>query len=215
MDESGLVSGGDLSGPLSNAQVSEAGLTVGGDLTGTAANAQIGSGVVGPNEIADGVRPFVIGAEELGTAATNEVGEPDLGEQNGFPAVLFDGAANETLDLIVPVPDDLDGTGFVRSSLWFSAPADGTVRWTAGIARLVPGSTDTLAGATNGSTATMNAPILNGRVVKAVSSGAGLSSTAPGDLFRVQITRDAVSGTDNIAADAALLAVEVRFDTVR
>jgi hypothetical protein len=215
VNEAGLTPGGDLSGTVANAQVNESGLTPGGDLTGSLASAQIGSGSVGAAEIADTNREYFFPASTIGTGATNDAGEPDIGTISGVPAILFDPTTNETLTLTVPVPTELNSARSVVTTWHFASPVAGTVRWANDTAAIDTDSGATLSGASVGGTGTSQVNV-GADELRSVGGGGTVGGASSGDLVRIRITRDVANAGDNINAnDVALLAVTVEFSTTR
>lgn len=137
--------------------------------------------------------------------------------RNLHPVLDFDGSADEEAVFSGVLPRHYAGGGLtVRLFVAFTSATAGTSRWQAAIERIDASSLDIDADSfasflSNG----VAAPGTSGHVVTcdiAFTSGAEMDSLAAGEAFRLKIRRDAdgTSGTDDIATDAELRAVEIR-----
>jgi hypothetical protein len=210
------AAGGDLSGSYPDPQVQESGLAAGGDLAGsTLSNAQIGAETVGAAEIANDFDSTVIPASEVGPTATDGAGEPDIGENSGYPALLFDQNVDEDANLIVRVPDDYTGSGCLIDYLW-SAPATGNVSWQMKMTELTPNDGETLPGTFFLDSGSTDGSPVPGNVLVRTSFPCFATAPSPGDLIRLEVGRNGLTQpSDNLPDDAALHLVDVRWPTTR
>ena len=139
---------GDLSGAYPDPPVQEAGLTAGGDLSGPLSNAQIGADTVDDAEIVNGLASIVIPASEVTEDLYDDVGEPDFDTATGFPALAFNDTQAENLDLITSLPFvGYEGESCAVRLVW-SAANTGSVSWQVNFTELSPNAGETIAGAT-------------------------------------------------------------------
>jgi len=137
--------------------------------------------------------------------------------RNSRPVLDFDGTADEEAVFTAVLPRHYAGGGLTAALLVaFTSATSGTSRWQAAIERVdVDGlDTDTDSFASFQSNG-LTAPGVSGRVGLceiALTPGSQMDSLVAGELFRLRIRRDAdgTSGTDDIATDAELVAVELR-----
>lgn len=136
--------------------------------------------------------------------------------RNGHPVLDFDAAADEIAIFSGVLPRNYAGGGItIKLHLMATSATSGTSRWLTAIERMDTGTdldADSFATANSAgvaSTGTAGAPF-NLDIVH--TSGAQMDSLAAGDPFRLKVTRDAdgTSGTDDMAGDAELVAVEIR-----
>lgn len=139
-----------------------------------------------------------------------------LDTRNAHPVLDFDDSADEAAVFRGVLLRGYQGGGITVRIIWMATSATtGTVRWAAFIERDDTGtdldsssfaSAQTVGASTN---ATSGIPTYTDI---AFTAGAQMDSLAAGEMFRVNITRDAdgTTGTDNMAGDAELLAIEIR-----
>jgi len=125
----------------------------------------------------------------------------------------FDATTNETTYFIGKMPQQYAG-GSVDVILTFSSVAtSGDVDWDVSFARLAEDDID-IDSVSFGSATSIDGTSVNatsGKLMIAtatITSGANMNSVVAGDMFVLQITRDATSDTS--ASDAELLGVEIR-----
>lgn len=140
---------------------------------------------------------------------------PDL--RNLHPVLDFDGSTDEEAVFSGVLPRHYAGGGLtVRVFAAFTSATTGSCRWQGAIERIDASSLDIDADSfTSFQSVGVSAPGTSGQVITgdiAFTSGANMDSLAAGEAFRLKIRRDAdgTSGTDDIATDAELLAVEIR-----
>lgn len=131
----------------------------------------------------------------------------------------FDAATDEMLTFQFEMPQDYS-SGSTVSLLWTANATTGTCRWAAKIGAVTASDVDTpvehaLATAVTGGTATnaTEARRLNSTTLDLTGN---LDSAAAGDLCFLMVYRDAdgTSGTDDLAVDAELITVALRYTTV-
>jgi hypothetical protein len=138
--------------------------------------------------------------------------------RNAHPALDFDGATDEEAVFTGVLPRNYAGGGLtVYCHVAFTSATSGSGRLQADIERMDASSLDIDADSFTGSfqSAGVTAPGTSGQIVVgsiAFTSGAQMDSLAAGEPFRLKIRRDAdgTSGTDDIATDMELLAVEIK-----
>lgn len=137
--------------------------------------------------------------------------------RNAHPVLDFDGSTDEEAVFTGVLPRNYAGGGLTITTWWAATSAtSGSFRVQAAIERMDENSLDIDADSfpafqSGGGTA----PGTSGRldaVAVAFTNGAQMDSLAVGEPFRLKIRRDAdgTSGTDDIATDMELVAVEVR-----
>lgn len=136
--------------------------------------------------------------------------------RNAHPVLDFDDSADESAIFRGVLLRGYQGGGITVRLVWAATSATtGTCRWSVAIERDDTGtdldsssfaSAQTVGASTN---ATSGIPTYTDI---AFTAGAQMDSLAAGEMFRVNITRDAdgTTGTDNMAGDAELLAIEIR-----
>jgi hypothetical protein len=133
--------------------------------------------------------------------------------RNGHPVLDFDPSSRESAIFTAVLPRHYAGGGITARLIWCST-ATGDVVFDTSIERLEDGGTDIDADSyATANTVTAAAPATSG-VLKytdiAHTSGAQMDSLAAGEAFRFKIERDTTDAADTMAADAELLAVELR-----
>lgn len=137
--------------------------------------------------------------------------------RNSHPTLDFDGGTDEEAVFTGILPANYSGLGLdIRIFCAFTSATTGSVRWQAAIERIDASSLDIDADSfASFQSAGGSAPGTAGQVIVVtvvLSSGANMDSLVAGEMYRLKIRRDAdgTSGTDDIATDAELLAVEVQ-----
>lgn len=133
--------------------------------------------------------------------------------RNGHPTLVFDGSTNWSTIFTAIMPEHYTDGG-LTIDLYFSVVGiTGDVDWDVAIERIALSSQDIDAdgfAAVNSIDGT-SVPGTSGHVVVATVTfvtGADMDSVVAGDLFRLQVTRDAASDVDN--TDAELLGIHVK-----
>ena len=140
-----------------------------------------------------------------------------LDTRNAHPTLDFDGATDEEAVFTSILDRKYAGGGLtINIHCAFTSATSGSVRWQAAIERIDASSLDIDADSfaafqSGGGTA----PGTSGQVIVVavtMTSGAQMDSLAVGESYRLKIRRDAdgTSGTDDIATDAELIAVELK-----
>lgn len=132
---------------------------------------------------------------------------------NARPALAFDAATDESAQWTFVAPQGLTGTLSAVLSLIGNAAGTNSTYWQVSIEAVTSAdATDLDAGDSFGTANTGNVPMpaTQGHMVQLSITLTNADSIAAGDYVRVRVTRDADNGSDNFAADAFLLAVEIR-----
>ncbi len=138
-----------------------------------------------------------------------------IDQRNQHPVLDFDGATNESAVFSAVMPRSYAGSGltvYIHYSM--STETSNDIDWDVDFERIGDGSQDV---DSDGFTGAPNS--VDGTTVPATSglvdivnvtftNGADMDSIAVGELFRIKITRDAVSDTST--GDAELHAVEIK-----
>lgn len=137
--------------------------------------------------------------------------------RNGHPVLDFDGATDEEAVFTGIMPRNYGGNGLtVYLHVMFTSATSGNAYWQAAFERMDDASLDTDAdsfaafqGAAGNPNGTSGAMTL---VTITFTSGAQMDSLAAGEAFRLKVHRDAdgSTGTDDVATDAELVAVEIK-----
>ena len=138
--------------------------------------------------------------------------------RNAHPALDFDGATDEEAVFTGVLPRNYAGGGLtVYCHVAFTSATSGSGRLQADIERMDASSLDIDADSFTASfqSTGVTAPGTSGQIIVGTitfTSGAQMDSLAAGEPFRLKIRRDAdgTSGTDDIATDMELLAVEIK-----
>lgn len=138
---------------------------------------------------------------------------PALTFINGRPALAYDAATQETAYWTIVAPQGLSGTLSCVLTLIGNAAGTNSTYWEVAIEAVTSADAVDLDSAT--SFGTVNAgnvamPATQGHMVQVSITLTNADSIAAGDYVRVSIARDADNGSDNFAADAYLLAAEIR-----
>lgn len=137
--------------------------------------------------------------------------------RNSHPILAFDGTADEEA-VFTSILDRKYAGGGLTVNLWVGAASatSGSMRWQAAIERIDASSLDIDADSFPAfQSVGVTAPGTSGQfLVGAITftNGAQMDSLAVGEPFRLKVRRDAdgTSGTDDIASDCQLLAVEIQ-----
>jgi hypothetical protein len=219
--------GGDLAGSYPDPSVSEAGLTAGGDLSGSLDDAQlaadsvgaqeIATGEVGDAEIGDAPQEIVITAGEIDDSRLGAAGAPSAGltAAGSYPALLFDPNTDEKMRFVAQLPPDMATGALVGIKILWSSPNTGAVNWLISLTSVTPGTAETLAASALSSSSAVDQVDNPNELESTFLGGAGSSILAAGDLFKVEITRNADVGADTLTSDAAILAVRITTTTKR
>ena len=133
--------------------------------------------------------------------------------RNQHPCLDYDGASNEDSVFTAVMPQAYDGGGVKVYLMWTNDGTAGDVDWDAAFERIADGGQDIDADGFAAVQSADNTPVPGVSGVSeytfiTFTDGAQMDSVAAGDLFRLKVTRDAVSDTNT--DDTNLLAVEIR-----
>lgn len=139
---------------------------------------------------------------------------PTLDTRNSRAVLDFDAAAVELTYWVLSLPAAYAGGGINVKIRWAATTAtSGDTVWGVALERIAAGDLDIdTDSATSAVTASGTADATSGKVIEttvALSHGAVMDSVAAGEMFRIQIRRDATNGSDTMAGDAELLQVVV------
>jgi hypothetical protein len=219
--------GGDLAGSYPSPSVKESGLTAGGDVSGNLDAVQlnadsvgaqeIASDQVGDSDIADTVRQIVIPADEIDDSRLGGAGAPAAGltAVGSYPAILFDPNTDEKTRFVTQLPPDMASGAVVNLTILWSSPNVGAVNWLASTTSVTPGTAETLSTSSQFSGSNVGATDAANELEATFMAGVSSPSFAPGDLVKVEITRNADVGADTLAGDAALVALKLTVTTRR
>ena len=133
---------------------------------------------------------------------------------NARPALAYDADADESAQWTMVAPQGLTGAlSAVLTLIGNAAGAPSSTYWDVSVEAVT--TADELLMQTNDSFATINAgnvamPTTQGWPVQLSITLTNNDSIAAADYVRIRVTRDANHVSDNFAADAYLLAVEIR-----
>lgn len=135
--------------------------------------------------------------------------------RNAHPCLDFDAAGTEVAVFTAVLPRNYAGGGVTVSLRWSASSAtSGNVVWNGYVERIDDESLDIDADSfAAAQIATAAAPGTSGQVQYtdiAFTHGAQMDSLAVGELFRLSVQRNGVSGSDTMTGDAELLGVEIR-----
>lgn len=136
------------------------------------------------------------------------------GKRNGHPTLLFDDSTNETAYFKRVMPDNYDGGGVtVYIHFGMTSAVAGDIDWDVAFERIgdqqLDIDSDSFAAVNSVDNTTV--PGTSGLidvVSVAFTDGADMDSVAAGELYRLSITRDAVS--DTAAGDGELIRVVIK-----
>lgn len=133
--------------------------------------------------------------------------------RNAQVVLDFDGTTNEAARFSFILPRAYDGGG-LTVTLWCMATSatTGDVIFTAAIERRnTDMDSDSFASAQTSAATTVNGTSgIPFAVTVAFTNGAQMDSLAAGEPGRIEIIRNAASGSDTVASDIELLSVEIR-----
>ena len=132
---------------------------------------------------------------------------------NARPVLAFDAATDESAIWTFVAPQGLSGALSCVLSLIGNAAGTNSTYWEVSVEAVTSADANDLdAGDSFDTVNTGNVamPATQGHMVQLSITLTNADSIAAGDLVRVKISRDANNGSDNFAADAYLLAAEIR-----
>lgn len=133
----------------------------------------------------------------------------------GVPYLAFDSGTDEHADFFGVLPRNYAGGGLTLTLHWSSTATSGAVVWDAAF-RAVPDDAediDTTAHAYAFNSVTATTASAAGEVdycTITFTDGSDMDSLAVGEFFALRIRRDADNGSDGMAGDAYLIAIEIR-----
>jgi hypothetical protein len=133
----------------------------------------------------------------------------------GVPYLAFDSATDESADFLGIMPRAYAGGGLTLNLHWASGVTSGATVWNAAFRALPDDAEDinTTAHSYAFNAVTATTATVAGEVDYAAitfTDGADMDSVAAGESFILRITRDADNGSDGMAGDAYLIAVEIK-----
>jgi hypothetical protein len=135
----------------------------------------------------------------------------------GVPTLAFDSAADpgECADFVGILPRAYAGGGLTLYLHWASGVTTGATVWNAAFRRIDDDGEDinTTAHSYDFNAVTATTATVAGEVDYAAitfTDGADMNSLAVGELFNLRIRRNGVSGSDDMAGDALLIAIEIK-----
>lgn len=136
---------------------------------------------------------------------------PQPDRRNGIPVLCFDAGTAEVCDFLSFLPRHYGGGGITLAIVWMAATAtSGAVQWQVAFERHDPTTdldADSFATAVAASATTTNASSGNPTTTTLVVPVGNLDSIAPGEHFRMRLTR-LVAGS--MTGDAQLIGIEGR-----
>lgn len=138
---------------------------------------------------------------------------PALMTVNARPVLAFDAATQETAYWTFAVPAGWTGTGTAVLSLIGNAAGTNSTYWEVAVEAVTSADAVDLDSATSFdtvNTGNVAMPATQGHMVQVSVTLTNADSLASADYIRISVARDADNVSDNFAADAYLLAVEIR-----
>jgi len=138
---------------------------------------------------------------------------PALTVINARPALAYDAATQETAYWTFVAPQGLSGALSCVLTLIGNAAGTNSTYWEVAVEAVTSADAVDLDSATSFdtvNTGNVAMPATQGHMVQLSITLTNADSIAAGDYVRVSIARDADNGSDNFAADAYLLAAEIR-----
>lgn len=132
---------------------------------------------------------------------------------NARPALAFDAATDESAQWTMIAPQGLTGALSAVLTLIGNAAGTNSTYWEVSVEAVTSAdATDLDAGDSFATVNTGNTamPATQGHMVQLSITLTNDDSIAAADYVRIKVSRDANNGSDNFAADAYLLAVEIR-----
>lgn len=135
--------------------------------------------------------------------------------RNGHPVLDFDASTDESAVFTAILPRRYGGGGLTVRIHWAATSAtSGACRWEVAFEALSGQDTDSDGFASAQSAGSTTSGVSGNETITAVAftDGAQMDSVAAGGAFRLKISRDAdgTTGTDDMAGDAELLAIEIQ-----
>lgn len=138
---------------------------------------------------------------------------PALTVVNTRPVLAYDASTDETAYWTIIAPQGLTGTITCVLSLIGNAAGTNSTYWEVAVEAVTSADATDLDSSTSfGTVNTGNVamPSTQGHLVQLTVTLTNNDSIAAADYVRISIARDANNGSDNFAADAYLLAAEIR-----
>lgn len=154
------------------------------------------------------------GSPTITSGCSQTVVEMSSNKQN-IPVMEFDPDAAEYAVWTVPMPNDYDG-GAVTAQVYWTANSTSTnsVVWKVqGTAFTDDSALDASWGTAQGVTDANGSSAYTLRVSSETSAITIAGSPAGGYLVQFRVYRDATDGNDNLAADALLIGVKIKYTT--
>ena len=233
------AAGGDLSGSYPDPQVRESGLSAGGDLTGSLDATSVASNAVGaaepgvaedeiadggidsedvqndslgPSDITNAFRTIQIPIGEIAGTGLQGAGAAQVGAVGPNPALLFDPSTTEDAEFTITVPFDRDPGATFLVNIYWSGNGSGNVRWRLDGATLDPDDDQadeafvTLRPGGNSPTLAANRLRIDNLVLDQ-------SAITNGHVLVMRLIREGGNAGDTLAADAALHAVNITYQS--
>jgi hypothetical protein len=138
---------------------------------------------------------------------------PALATVNQRPVLAYDASTQETAYWTFIAPQALSGTMYAVLSLIGNAAGTNSTYWEVAVEAVTSADATDLDSATSFetvNTGNVAMPSTQGHMVQLSITLSNKDSIAAGDYVRISVARDADNASDNFAADAYLLAVEIR-----
>lgn len=133
--------------------------------------------------------------------------------RNQHPVIAFDASSVEAMVWTAVLPRQYGGSGITAYLHWVSTATTGDCVWETSFELIGTSQDIDSDGFATANTATTTTNATAG--IPAVTSiahtdGAQIDSIAVGNAFRFKVSRNATSGSDTLAVDAQLLAIELK-----
>ena len=232
---------GDLSGSFPNPQVQESGLATGGDLTGALSAASIANNAIGaanvednaigaakvennsldaddiadtssigPAELQNRSETIQVPIGEIAASGLQGAGSAQLGAVGQTPAILFDPNSVEDAEFAVSVPFDRVPGGIFLVNLLWSGNGNANVRWRLDGASIDPDDDQADEAFTTLDPA-FNDPTLAANRLRITNLVLDSNAIGNGHLLVMRLVREATNGGDTLTTDAALHGVTVVY----
>jgi hypothetical protein len=237
VEESGLIAGGDLSGPLdlaaissnsigaqepsggANDEIVDQGVDSEDVLNNSLVAGDIADSAVGDGEIENVTRSIQIPADQVAEATLLGLNRPSATRVGDFAGLAFNQSTDETLDVLITVPEDRVPTSSLDITLDWSANASGALVWRVDYLAVTPNTSDTVnATPSAGASTTASSAPGTDNTLKATLFNDLLPpspTVANGDAVVLRIVRDADDAGDTLGADAALHMIEIEYTAER